>query len=294
LTTIGRAAPKFLEALQRDTGAGIELPAAISANSLRQFIQSCEHGPWNPTRESIFDLFVLAHHYECSELRRQLSRHVKENLIAFQVSELLSRISCGLPTTDLETVIKNRLIEFSADDLARLPINILVRIFRFPPVSQPEQFNQTFNLALELCQIVGSSASVLFQSVHFTRLSEAQLHSLDDLPGFIRSFLDHSCLDSFIEQLRQLTERNGGIVHETQQLKSAVDQLRVAMTDLERGKADESAVGALREDITDLRSSIVPRSAYDAANEKLTALTADLQSIRDSLSSCSNCRFVTD
>jgi hypothetical protein len=198
-------APKFAQVVRESFGRNLDLPESITTDCLTQFIKACQREPFSPNPESIYGLFALAHQYDVSLLTKLLNEKIIQNPQKFLVPAFRFRIDSGLPTTELENQLKQHYLKCSADDLKQLPTSILHRILQFHPLSDPELFNRTFDLALELYDRSTSNLSLLFDGVSWERLSPSQQNSLNSRTGFISKFLDYSSLESYGSLLQSLT-----------------------------------------------------------------------------------------
>jgi hypothetical protein len=75
-----------------------------------------------PNPESLYGLFALAHQYDVSLLTKLLNEKITQNPQQFLVSAFRFRIDSGLPTTELESQLKQDYLKCSADDLKQLPV----------------------------------------------------------------------------------------------------------------------------------------------------------------------------
>jgi hypothetical protein len=222
-------------------------PAALGA--IPAYLMRKE--PIIPTNETCYDLLGLAHSLQDPELVQSIQAAVRQNPTQLLVPALNFAFDNTLDQpVEFEAALKSNLLNIPGTELAKLRLAVLTRNFSFPQPSNVKLFQKSFDVALELCRTQGPQYSVLFKGVNRLSLSPAQSNSLESLDGFLWQFLDCSSLESYDNQLRELTERVGLL--ETRRLCERLE-LQAGSTGSESGLNTD----LLTQDIRELKDSVV-------------------------------------
>jgi hypothetical protein len=253
----------------------------ISANSLAIFLASRRSDSVTLTRETCYDLFLLAHLADDASLTARLRSDVLRNPGPLLIPALLFSLDFQTSTDELMPLLKANLFKYPVPDLATVPLPLLTKCIRFPSGSDRELFNKTFELVLDLYDSIGVPASLLFQGVHREQLSPAQNNALKRLEGFVWEFIDNSSLESIEEQHQKLADRitrlEGLQASSSEQLDHSIGLLRTALREQEetlsdRVKSLEGIPAVFREEIDSI--TVVMDARHEELSREIAGLKA--------------------
>jgi hypothetical protein len=161
-----------------------QITSDVTLDSVREFIHFfTSRGPSFSSVNTV-DLLLLSIELKVRTIRRRITTLIMSAGCDLLVSTINSLRKHHHDASKFEEYLSARLGLYINDpSLLNLSLETLVAVFHFPREASRQDYHKFFEFAVNNVRKVGSSASILFESVDFSLLTSDELDELTALPN---------------------------------------------------------------------------------------------------------------